>query len=266
MLGRRQESGRFIERVAFEGEPGEQIPALLMIPRGRSLPLPAVVYLHSQGPDKGKGKSEALRSDSAAAELCHRGCVVLAPEIIGYEERRQPTEELEAGRLLLQGWSLPGKTAWEMSRAVDYLSARPEVESNRIGLLGMHKGAMLGWLAGAVEPRFSTLALCFGTSTYAALLAEQAPLGAMGWVPGLLNWGDVPEVCSLLAPRPLFFCAAEQDPLFPFRGYQEVHWRVRQLYLRLGADEKLDQHICPGKPHADKEVRARLTNWFDRWL
>jgi dienelactone hydrolase len=191
---------------------------------------------------------------------------VLAPELIGYEERQEISDEMESGRLLLQGWSLPAKTAWEVSRAVDYLASRPEAETSRIGLAGLAKGGLISWLAAAVEPRISTIVICWGTATYASILAENISLGPMGWIPGLLNWGDTPEVCCMLAPRPLLFCAAQHDPLFPFGGFQEVFWRVRQFYSRLREDEKLSHYISPQGPRLDKEVRARISNWFDRWL
>lgn len=264
-LGSRQFDDYQAEQVVYEGEEKERITAALLVPRNHPLPLPAIVCLHSQGPDRRVGKRELIGPEGIAAELCRRGYVVLAPEAIGYEERRETNCEMEAGRLLLQGWSLPGKLAWEVSRAVDYLAERTEVERGRVGLLGLGKGGLLGWLATAVEPRLKAAVICWGTSTYASLLAQNSTLGPIGWIPGLLNWGDVPEVCSLIAPRPLSFCAAQNDPLFPFTGFQEVYWRVRQLYSRLGEEQKLDQYVSQ-QPRFDDESRARVRNWFDRWL
>jgi len=263
---RREEKTRIVEKVTFEGEAGEEIPAALLIPRNPPLPRPAIICLHSQGPDKKKGKSEVVSGEGVGVELSRRGYLVLAPEAPGYEERREAEEGLECGRLLLQGWSLPAKAAWEVSRAIEYLSSRPELNGERIGLLGLGKGGMIGWLAAAVEPRISTAVICWGASTYASILAGNVSLGPMGWIPGLLNWGDVPEVCCLIAPRPLYFCAAQQDPLFPFGGFQEVFWRVKQLYTRLGEAEKIEQYAFLGPPRWDKETRARIANWFDRWL
>ncbi len=263
---RREERERFVEQVAYEGEEGEQIPAVLLIPRNHPLPLPGIICLHSQGPDRKKGKSEVVVNSGLGAELCRRGYVVLAPEVPGYEDRRKVAEEAESGRLLLQSWSLPARTAWEVRRAVDYLGTRSEVERGRVGLTGLAKGGMIGWLTAAIEPRIAAVAICWGTSTYAAILAQKISLGPMGWIPGLLNWGDTPEICSLIAPRPLLFCAAQQDPLFPFGGFQEAFWRVRQFYSRLKEAERLGNYVLPGAPKLDKEIRARVANWFDRWL
>jgi dienelactone hydrolase len=254
-----------IERVEYDGEPGERISALLMIPAGRSLPLPTIICLHEQGDDFAVGKSALTAPQGIATELCRRGYLVLAPEVPGYEERQNLPFDPESGRLLLQGWSLPAKLVWEVSRAIDYLDTRTEAERGRVGLLGMAMGGLIGWLAGAAEPRLATLAICWGASTYAAILRHEVALGPTGWLPGLLNWGDAPEVCSLIAPRPLFFCAAQEDSRFPFDGFEELFWRVRQLYTRLGEEDKLGQHLCT-TPAWDSETRAQVANWFDRWL
>jgi hypothetical protein len=146
------------------------------------------------------------------------------------------------------------------------LQTRPEVEAGRIGLLGLGRGGLLGWLAAAVDHRLSPVAVVWGASTYAEILNNKINLGPLAWAPNLLNWGDTPEVCRLIAPRPLFFCASEKDSCFPYAGYQEVYWRVSQLYMRLGLEDKLEQYVTPGPPAPDKEFLARIGNWFDRWL
>ena len=264
-LEQRKDAEQLIERITFESEPDEQVPAVLLIPRNFALPRPAIICLHSQSADKKRGKSEVAGRDGIAAELCQRGYVVIAPDAPGYEERRENSTEVEAGRLLLQGWSLPAKLAWEVGRMIDYLGTRTEVELGRVGLLGFGIGGLIGGLAAAVEPRLGTTVICGGASTYAAILGHDIPLGPAGWIPGLFNWGDIPEVLSLIAPRPFFLCAAQQDPLFPFSGFQEVVWRVHQLYSRLGEEAKLDSYLLQ-KTELDPESRARISNWFDRWL
>jgi dienelactone hydrolase len=271
VLSRQVEKTRIVEKVNYEGEAGEKIPAYFLQPQNRALPLPAIIYLHSQSPDRSIGGRAALgeykRLDGGiGAELVRRGYIVLAPEVTGHGERGDLEEGVESGRLLLQGWSLAAKTLWEIGRAIDYLQTRKEVEAGRIGLLGLGKGGLLGWLAAALEPRLSPVAIAWGASTYAELLNEKINLGHLAWLPGLLNWGDAPEVCRLIAPRPLFFCAGEKDPVFPYAGYQEIYWRVSQLYMRLGLEDKLEQYVTPGPPQPDKEFLARIGNWFDRWL
>jgi len=271
VLSRQVEKTRVVEKVSYEGEAGEKIPAYFQIPQNRNLPLPAVIYLHPQPADRAIGSRVALGEfkkldGGVGAELVRRGYIVFSPEITGYGERGDSEVELESGRLLLQGWSLAAKTLWEICRAVDYLQTRPEVEAGRIGLLGLGGGGLLAWLAAAVDHRLSPVAVAWGASTYAELLNHKINLGPLAWVPGLLNWGDAPEVCRLIAPRPLFFCAGEKDPRFPYAGYQEVYWRVSQLYMRLGLEDKLEQYVTPGPPSPDKEFLARIGHWFDRWL
>ena len=62
-IARREEGELVIERVAYDGEAGEQIPALMISPRKANFPLPLIIYLHSRGANKEVGKSEILSPD-----------------------------------------------------------------------------------------------------------------------------------------------------------------------------------------------------------
>lgn len=265
-LDRKEEAEYIREQVEYQGEPGERIPAELLVPRHHSLPLPAVICLHSQGGDASLGREEVANPNGIGVELCRRGYIVLAPETFGYKERRDTPLELESGRLLLQGWSLMAKSVWEVGRAFDFLSLRSEVETGRIGAIGLSKGGLLTGVAAALYPRLTTVVSCWGAATYTSIMAQNIPLGSGYWLPNLLNWGDLPEILALIAPRPAFFCAAKADRVFPFSGFQETFWRLRQLYLRLGEEDKLSQYLLEGGPQLDPEVRARVSNWFDRRL
>jgi dienelactone hydrolase len=266
-----------LERVAYQSEPGEAVPAGLLIPRGGTPPYAAVICLHQHAGNYDLGKSESLGlagdADQAyALELCRRGYVTLAPDAIGFEERREPLksgaeqERFEAMRLLLQGLTLQGKMVWEVRRAVDYLESRPEVDSTRIGCLGHSLGGIETWFAAALEPRIKVAVASCAISTYAAILKAGILHNFAFYVPGLLRWGDVPEVISLLAPRPLLLLGGKADPLFPAEGFEEACWRAKQTYLRLGAAEKFDSHLAPGGHAFTPAMRSRAYSWFDRWL
>ena len=45
-------------------------------------------------------------------------------------------------------------------------------------------------------------------------------------IPGLLRYGDTPEIFSLIAPRPMVIEVGTQDRLIPPRLGQRAVWRV----------------------------------------
>jgi len=276
-LARREEEELTITRVSYEAEAGEEIAALLLVPRGHTFPLPAVVCLHPHNDQYRLGKSEpaGLEGDPEQAfgrELCRRGYVTLCPDGPGFEERRieefsgPEQERFEAGRLLLQGSCLMAKLVWEVSSALDYLETRPEVDAGRIGCLGHGLGGAQAVFAASLEPRIKAAAASSGVSTYAALLRGNILQPLAFYVPGLLTWGEVPEIVSMIAPRPFLIIGGKNDPDFPADGREAVYWAAHQLYQRLGAAEALERAVFEGGEEFSPERRARAYNWFDRWL
>ena len=58
-------------------------------------------------------------------------------------------------------------------------------------------------------------------------------------IPGLLNFGDVPEIGSLIAPRTCVWEVGSRDGLMIPRWTDEALGRMRRAYKALGADEQL---------------------------
>ncbi len=267
VIRRKEEADRVVELVQYETEPGEMVPAILMIPRHGTPPLPAVLCHHQHAGQYELGKSEpaGLAGDprqAFAAELCARGYLTLSPDTACFEERRDPHFDGEEGErflaheLLLKGLTLQGKMIWDVRRAVDYLFTRPEVDRNRIGMLGHGMGGTETWFSLPFEPRLKAGVASCGTSTFAAILSARAihPYGR--YVPNLLHWGDVPDIVSMCAPRPLFLVAGQDDWRLPLAGAREVLARARMMYQRLGAAEAVELYVSSGAGEFSDEMRS----------
>ena len=238
VVRRKEEADRVVELVHYETEPGETVAAILMIPRQGTPPRPAVLCHHQHAGQYELGKSEVVGwagnpQQAYAAELCARGYVTLSPDAIGFEERRDPHFEGEsqerflAHELLLKGLTLQGKLIWDVTRAIDYLTTRPEVDPARIGMFGHGLGGSETWFSMPLEPRLKAGVASCGTSTFGSILAARALHPDGLYVPGLLRWGDVPDIVSMVAPRPLFLLAGQSDWRLPLSGAKEVLARAR---------------------------------------
>ena len=96
------------------------------------------------------------------------GSAVLVIERPGYGERTETTPWYRQGygsrhnfsrQLFLVGESYSGWAAWDVIRSVDFLYERPEIDKNRIILLGsVAGGGEIAGVAAALDPRIAAVA------------------------------------------------------------------------------------------------------------
>ena len=96
--------GYRIEHVRYQVEPGDVVPALLLVPDGvadtRQAPGICVWHQHAGQWHLGKGEPAGLSGNPmhhTGAALAREGYVVLCPDALCFEERQDPTEKLKGG-------------------------------------------------------------------------------------------------------------------------------------------------------------------------
>lgn len=159
-----------VEQGTFVSEPGKRVPSLIVRPATAAGARPAVVMLHGTG-----GTKEQMRDwlDGFAA----RGYIAMAIDARyhgawvegGAQGSRQYNDAAIAA------WrSQPGASreypfwydsAWDVVRAVDYLTARPDVDASRIGVVGISMGGIQAYLAAAIDSRIAAVVPLIATQS-----------------------------------------------------------------------------------------------------
>jgi cephalosporin-C deacetylase-like acetyl esterase len=101
-----------------------------------------------------------MRSGSYCFVFSQAGFMVISIDGRYHGERLKTTTYVEA---IMQAWQNKdaGKqahpfyldTVYDLWRLVDYISTRPDVDSNRIGMMGISKGGIETWMAASVDTR-----------------------------------------------------------------------------------------------------------------
>lgn len=166
--------GHRVENLVYESRPGLLVSANLYIPEPARQSMPGIVIVHSHHNPKTQSELQEMGVMWARA-----GCYVLIPDQIGHGERRQHPfvdassfpKPYRVGRqdyffryvtglqLHLAGESLIGWMAWDLSRGVDLLLARPGIDPKRIILLGsVAGGGDPAAVTAALDPRITAVA------------------------------------------------------------------------------------------------------------
>ena len=276
-----QKDGYRIEELTYEAQPDDRIPALLLIPDqiSASRPAPGICVWHQHAGQWHLGKSEPAGlagnpMHHTGVALAKEGYVVLCPDALGFEDRESPYQ-LKGGNLerylflkyIVSGQCMAWKNILDMKRAVDYLQSRKDVLAERIGCYGHSMGATHTWLIGPWEPRLKALVANCCLPTYKAIHEEQLLHCFPNFIPGIFQYGDTPEIASLIAPRPLHLNFGELDRGSPIDEVRAGVERIRNTYQSIHAESQFGCYIEEGSGHVLSDIMWQHTcDWFDRHL
>jgi len=254
-FGRIEGDGYVIEKLIYESEPGIIVPAALFVPRTSEARKPAVVYVN----DKGKS---AGASDGTIEQLVKRGFIVFAIDLRGCGETRpqqNPDESNEtyrrfgqydsAMRAFLVGRTLVGMRAEDISRGVDLLESRPEVDAARIYGFGVGPGALTLLHEAVLDNRIKELALDGMLDSYESVVTHRIHRNIYeSLVPGALRVYDLADLVAAIAPRPVWIVDTV-DPVGKLVEPEDAgkeYVRSLEAFKALGAQTAI--HITTRKP------------------
>ena len=255
----REQFGVRYEKVVYTTAEDVQVPAWLLIPECIDQPAPGIICLHGHGK---YGKDSVAHVDygeeDRAREIEHynydyglqlakRGFVTLCPDARGFNERgegfrrygRRDGCNVNGIKTMLLGMNLTALNTWDDMRGIDYLASRPEVDSSRIGCIGLSFGGTRSTYLAAVDERVKAAAVVCYLTTFKQYALTQGNFCGSQFVPGILKYAEVADLCGLVAPRPLLIEAGIQDGGFPIEATREAYAHLEHIYAAAQVSKSL---------------------------
>ena len=253
------------QRVSFTTFDGLDMLAYVLIPTDGRTRHPAVVACHGHGygsreivglaPDGSATQGDPGYQKNFALSLVDKGFLVVVPEILGFGDRRlaedrdKPLGSSSCHRvstyLLMMGRTMAGMRVAETMRTIDYLESRNDVDTSRIGCMGISGGGLVCAFTAAVDERIKAAVVSgyAGTFLDSVLSIDHC---VDNFVPGLVRHAELPDLLSLIAPRPLLMESGTEDPIFPIQAFHAAHERIRKVYALLDAEARVDVDVFIG--------------------
>lgn len=246
VTSREERDGFLLEKLTLDLNGIEPVPAYYIRPRNASGRTPAVLYNHSHGGGYKIGKEEFLhgrdylQDPPYAKVFSELGWSALCIDTWVFGERSH-TSELDMFKAMIwQGEVLWGMMVYDSLRALDYLAARPDVDSERIATLGMSMGSTMAWWVAALDERIKvTVDICCLTD-FESLLKHNGlhGHGIYYYVPSLLKYFSTSEINALIAPRAHLGIAGLRDTLTPTDGLDIIDANLTKVYAELGYPDR----------------------------
>jgi hypothetical protein len=252
------------EKIVFDSRPGVSVLAYVLMPAKITTPAATMICIpgHGRGVDDIVGIDDQGRdrTDKAgyqhdfAIQVAEAGMAAVAIEPMGFGCRRDPINarqslsrkacEPVAGGALLVGETMISWRVWDVIRTLDYIATRPELDSSRVGCMGISGGGTVTLFATALEPRIRAALVSGYLNTFRDSVGSLAHC-IDNYVPGILNWAEMHDIAGLIAPRPLFVESGERDNIFPIKASIESFNHVKDVYSVFGAADRVEQEVFP---------------------
>lgn len=187
--------------------------------------------------------------------------------ILLYNEWSKEHEHVMAKSLFCAGTTWPGVCLAEDQAALSVLSARKDVDANRIGCAGLSGGGVRTVYLAGLDDRIKC-AVCIGfMTTFQDLVMNRSYNHTwMTFAPLLANYMDFPEILGLRAPLPTLVQNNNQDALFTLSEMKQADEILKHVFTKAGAPRNYKAGFYDGPHKFDAQMQADAFDWFDQWL
>lgn len=244
-------------------EPNFTLPFWYLCPKGDG-PFPLALTPHGHdhiGMDSSTGVHHGedhrhrivTEDQDVAVQAVKRGFAAIAPATRGQSTTGIPDINGRHGKrdcrsqfihALLAGRTATGERVWDMMRLIDWAVSLPEVDPDRILVIGNSGGGVITLYTAAADPRVK---IAVPSCSYCAFVGENGLVHHCdcNTVPGILRFGEIWDIAGLIAPRHLLIVNGKKDRLFPLNEVDRAVEGIRKIYKTAGAPDHVDHKYGP---------------------
>lgn len=232
------------EKVVFRSTQGCLVPGYLQLPKTGAGPFPCVLLLHGWSGSKENWYVEGnyISGGQVRRALLAAGFAIFACDAQCHGDRISvndfapvnhytPTDAVNPRKGYFTLREIYTQSVCDYRRAIDYLETRPEIDKQRIGMLGYSMGGTHTFLLTAVEPRVKVSVAC----AVPADLKKLSLVAPQNYARGV---GD----------RPFFMVMGLHDPLCHVDHARQLYTMIESPKTAIeffGGDHKLTPDFVP---------------------
>lgn len=164
-----QDTAAFLlEEITFDSVNDARVTASLFTPKSGKKPYPVMIFMHGIGMKRDV-------PEQAAPVIMGAGYAVFSISAKYTNDRKVNGKELSSmgAGTMIEFRNALVQSIVDYRRGLDYLETRPEIDTKRMGILGLSLGAVMGNTLFAVEPRIRMAAFMVGGGNF-EVMAEKS--------------------------------------------------------------------------------------------
>ncbi len=272
LINATKEDGYTRQLIEYDSH-GDKVTAYLLLP-DKLDNNPAILINHQHNREHHLGKSEVcgLAGNPLQAfgpVLARKGFVVLAPDSICFEARREDTSVEgfdfwqhfnEMCYRIVKGEWLMKKVLEDAMNGVSLLASLDYVDKKRIGTLGHSYGGNTVLFLAALDERISFSCASGSACTYENRMMNNVGIEMASVIPNFHGKYDIYDLVSCIAPRKLLIVSAEDDKYSKDAPY--IVERAMPEYEKLNVGENLRHKRYSGGHALTQERFDYIVDWL----
>ena len=250
------------ETVLFQSRPNMTVFGYLLLPKDFGTPGPVILCLHGHG--RGVDDIVGIQEDGTmrteygeyqndfALQCVDQGYAALAIEQFGFGHRRDDAACQRgagnssclpaSGAAFLLGQTMIGWRVYDAMRSLDYLSTRPEIDMNRIGVMGISGGGTTTFYSAAIDERFKVAVVSGYFNTFRdSILSINHCID--NYIPSVLKYAEMYDIAGLIAPRAMFVESGTEDTIFPIDATRFAFNQAKEIFRVFGVEDQLGLEV-----------------------
>jgi len=250
--------GYSVWKIMFETRPGFWSTGNLYKPSHIEGKAPAILNVIGHWEEQRLTRNEEADYPCQLANFAKMGFICLVTDMIGKVDSRQISHNYGTNEKEMWLSNGLGIQLWNNIRALDLLCDMPDVDADRIGVTGASGGGSQTLFLSLADSRIKCAAPInmISLEMQGGCQCENAPL--------LRIDTENAEMCSLIAPRPLFIAGSTGD----WTSEQETREYpvIRACYALYGAEDNLEHYYQVADHQYNKKTRHHVYRFFARHL
>lgn len=261
--------GLIVDEFDFRSEAEVRVPGWFIKPKDNSGPLPTVLVVSPRGKNRAveePNDMEAIaRMGFAFCAVDLRGIAMASPRFpragpLFYHFHDPDMRDGYAWASLILGKPVLGQRVWDFIRTLDYLETRPDVNRDRIYVLGQEDCGLVALLGAVLDGRIRSMLLDHVPAEYLSFVEAEDYEMTLDWfIPGVLQKFDLPELIGTLPPRQCWLVNAANAAGVPLDELtlKSLYKAAALKYTKEGQAGQLKLIVQP-----DEEFRDTLDQWL----
>lgn len=229
--------------------PGVHAEGIYIVPKGLTGKAPLIISMHGGGgsPEVALFRGGANYNDMVRGGV-KRGYIVFAPQhLFSAEGFPKDIRQRIDDRMRLVGTSLTAVEIAKITRSLDVLLKRPEVDPTRVGMVGLSYGGYYALVTPALDTRIKVaVCSCYYGVQEGRYEREELSVPSDFKFPDRFTLFRDSDIAALICPRALQIQAGSKDGIDHREAGKLLAPRSAEYYKKLGIEDRFQHLVFEG--------------------